>query len=76
MGCALHPVNPQDGNLGADRMQQEQTGSSKENYPPQTGAYSGVDWSTLATLLLQRNGKRHRGSNIVVGLDRGLGMDM
>ena len=75
-GCALNPVNPQDGKLGADRMQQEWTGSLKENLSPKTGAYSGVDWSTLAALLLQRNGTRNRGSNIVVGLDRGFGTDM
>jgi len=75
-GCALHPVNPQDENLGADCMQQEQAGCLKESYPPDIGAYSGFHWSTLAALLLQRNGSRHRGSNIVVRFNRGFGMDM
>ena len=57
-------------------MQQEQAGSPKESHPPATGAYSGIDWSKFAALLLQRNMTRHRGSNVVIGLNRVFGMDM
>jgi len=46
----------------------------EENHPPKTGAYSGIDCSKLATLLLQRNWTRHLGNNIVVGLNSGLRM--
>jgi hypothetical protein len=57
-------------------MQQEQAGFPKESHPPKTEAYSGIDWSTLAALLLQRDKTRHCMSNTVVGLNRGFGMDM
>ena len=58
-----------------NRMQQEQAGALQEGETPKTRTYCGGIWSTFAELLLQGNGKRRHGGYIVVGFDRGVGMD-